>query len=55
MSEASVTVQITELDEPADSQVGSDARHLAVLSGPGSVWLQSTPSRSIPPSQDLGS
>ncbi len=54
MSDASVAVQITELEEPADSQVGGDARQLAVLSGPGSVWLQSVPSRSIPPSHDLG-
>jgi uncharacterized protein (AIM24 family) len=54
MSDASVAVQITELEEPADGQVGGDARQLAVLSGPGSVWLQSMPFRSIPPSHDLG-
>jgi uncharacterized protein (AIM24 family) len=54
MSDASVAVQITELEEPADSQVGGDARQLAVLSGPGSVWLQSMPSRRIQPSHDLG-
>jgi uncharacterized protein (AIM24 family) len=52
MSDASVTVQITELEEPVEA--GGDARQLAVLSGPGSVWLQSMPSRSIPPSHDLG-
>jgi len=54
MSDASVAVQITELEEPADSQVRGDARQLAVLSGPGSVWLQSMPFRSIPLSHDLG-
>ena len=41
MSDASVAVQLTELDDPAESQLGLDARQLAVLSGPGSVWLQS--------------
>jgi uncharacterized protein (AIM24 family) len=53
MSDASVAVQITELDEPVDSQVGGDVRHLAVLSGPGSVWLQSMPFHNISPSHDL--
>jgi uncharacterized protein (AIM24 family) len=43
MSDASVAVQLTELDDPAESQLGHDARQLAVLSGPGSVWLQSMP------------
>jgi uncharacterized protein (AIM24 family) len=52
MSDASVAVQITELEEPVDGQVGSDVRHLAVLSGPGSVWLQSMPFRNISPSHD---
>jgi uncharacterized protein (AIM24 family) len=52
MSDASVAVQITELEEPVDSQVGGDVRHLAVLSGPGSVWLQSMPFRNISPSHD---
>jgi uncharacterized protein (AIM24 family) len=41
MSDASVAIQIAELEAPLDSQVGNDARQLAVLSGPGSVWLQS--------------
>ncbi len=41
MADASVTVQLTELDEPAESQFGHDARQFAVVSGPGSVWLQS--------------
>jgi uncharacterized protein (AIM24 family) len=53
MSDASVAVQITELEEPVDSQVGGDVRHLAVLSGPGSVWLQSMPFHNISPSHDL--
>jgi len=43
MSDASVAVQLAELDEPADSEFGHDARQFAVLSGPGSVWLQSMP------------
>jgi uncharacterized protein (AIM24 family) len=34
ISDASITLQIAELEEPAGSQ-------LALLSGPGSVWLQS--------------
>jgi uncharacterized protein (AIM24 family) len=41
LSDASVAIQIAELEAPVDSQVGNDARQLAVLSGPGSVWLQS--------------
>jgi uncharacterized protein (AIM24 family) len=43
MSDASVAVQVAELDEPVDRQAGHHARQLAVLSGPGSVWLQSMP------------
>src|SRR5580692_2845139 len=49
MSDASVAVQLTELDDPAESQLGLDARQLAVLSGPGSVWLQSMPWLAAPP------
>jgi len=41
MSDASVAIQIAELAELAGSQAGNDARRLAVLSGPGAVWLQS--------------
>ena len=41
MSDASVAIQLAELAAPAESQAGNDARQLAVLSGPGSVWLQS--------------
>jgi uncharacterized protein (AIM24 family) len=45
ISDASVAVQVAELDEPADRPAGRHARQLAVLSGPGSVWLQSMPRR----------
>jgi uncharacterized protein (AIM24 family) len=48
MSDASVVIQIAELEEPVDSRVGNDARRLAVLSGPGSVWLQSMPLLAAP-------
>jgi uncharacterized protein (AIM24 family) len=41
--EASVAVQMAELSQAADCQSGGDAHHFAVLSGPGSVWLQSMP------------
>jgi uncharacterized protein (AIM24 family) len=41
MSEASVAVQMAELVRPATS--GTVAQGLAVLSGPGTVWLQSMP------------
>jgi transcriptional regulator with XRE-family HTH domain len=41
MSDASVVVQITELNEPVDGQAGHETSQLAVLSGPGSVWLHS--------------
>ena len=40
MSDASVTVQLAELPEVSDSKAG-EARQVAVVSGPGSVWLQS--------------
>jgi uncharacterized protein (AIM24 family) len=43
MSDASVAVQLAELEEPAASEFGQDVRQFAVLSGPGSVWLQSMP------------
>jgi uncharacterized protein (AIM24 family) len=39
MSDASVAVQMAELVRPATS--GTVAQGLAVLSGPGTVWLQS--------------
>jgi uncharacterized protein (AIM24 family) len=41
MSDASVTVQMAELPEPAVDELGADSRWFAVLSGPGTVWLQS--------------
>lgn len=43
MSDASVTVQMAELVRPATSSPGTIAQGLAVLSGPGTVWLQSMP------------
>jgi uncharacterized protein (AIM24 family) len=43
MSDASVTVQMAELVRPAASSPGTIAQDLAVLSGPGTVWLQSMP------------
>lgn len=50
MSEASVAVQMAELSETTATQSGHDARHFAVLSGPGSVWLQSMPLLAAPAS-----
>jgi uncharacterized protein (AIM24 family) len=43
MSDASVAVQMAELVRPATS--GTVAQGLAVLSGPGTVWLQSKSSQ----------
>jgi uncharacterized protein (AIM24 family) len=43
MSDASVTVQMAELVRPATSHQGTVVQGLAVLSGPGTVWLQSMP------------
>ena len=43
MSDASVTVQMAELARPATSFLGTAVQGLAVLSGPGTVWLQSMP------------
>ncbi len=43
IADASVTVQTAELPEAAASHSANDAHHFAVLSGPGSVWLQSMP------------
>jgi uncharacterized protein (AIM24 family) len=43
MSDASVAVQMAELAAPAGSNLSADAQHCAVLSGPGTVWLQSMP------------
>jgi uncharacterized protein (AIM24 family) len=41
MSDASVAVQMAELQGAARSSLGNDAHQFAVLSGPGAVWLQS--------------
>jgi uncharacterized protein (AIM24 family) len=41
MSEVSVAVQVAELQGSASTRVGSDSHQFAVVSGPGSVWLQS--------------
>jgi uncharacterized protein (AIM24 family) len=41
MSEASVTVQLAELPGSAGHRAGAKAQQIAVLSGPGSVWLLS--------------
>lgn len=41
MSDASVTVQTAELPDSAGSSVCPDTSRIAVVSGPGSVWLQS--------------
>jgi uncharacterized protein (AIM24 family) len=46
--DASVAVQTAELTEAAGGQFGDDARYFAVLSGPGSVWLQSMPLLAAP-------
>jgi uncharacterized protein (AIM24 family) len=35
----------------SDACLGADTRHFAVLSGPGSVWLQSMPLLAAPPSR----
>lgn len=41
MCGGSVAVQMAEYHGIANRDLGSDPRHLAVLSGPGVVWLQS--------------
>jgi uncharacterized protein (AIM24 family) len=43
MSDASVAVQMAELVRPGPSYLGTAAQSLAVVSGPGTVWLQSMP------------
>ncbi len=48
IAEASVAVQMAELPEPVASHLGNGAHHFAVLSGPGSVWLQSMPLLAAP-------
>ena len=41
LSDASITVQLAELPDPAGSEHRAGTRPIAVLSGPGQVWLQS--------------
>jgi uncharacterized protein (AIM24 family) len=48
MSEASVAIQMAELQATTASHIRTDAQHFAVLSGPGSVWLQSMPLLAAP-------
>jgi uncharacterized protein (AIM24 family) len=43
MFDASVAVQMAELQGVHADYLGHDASHFAVLSGPGTVWLQSMP------------
>jgi uncharacterized protein (AIM24 family) len=43
MTDASVTVQLAELPPSAANRDGAKAHQVAVLSGPGSVWLLSLP------------
>jgi uncharacterized protein (AIM24 family) len=49
ITDASVAVQMAELAGPASSYPGTVAQRLAVLSGPGTVWLQSMPLLAGPP------
>ena len=48
MSEGSVVVQMAEVALPASGYLGRDAQYFAVLSGPGTVWLQSMPLLAAP-------
>jgi len=48
MAEGSVAVQLAEVALPAGSHPGSCAHYFALLSGPGTVWLQSTPLQAAP-------
>jgi uncharacterized protein (AIM24 family) len=43
MFTASVSFQVMRVPGIANRYFGGDAHHFAVLSGPGSVWLQSMP------------
>jgi uncharacterized protein (AIM24 family) len=43
MFTASVSFQVMRVPGIANRYFGGDVHHFAVLSGPGSVWLQSTP------------
>jgi uncharacterized protein (AIM24 family) len=48
MSEGSVAVQLAEVALPARTYLGSNAHFFALLSGPGTVWLQSMPLLTAP-------
>jgi uncharacterized protein (AIM24 family) len=43
MFTAPVSFQVTRVPGIANRYFGDDVHHFAVLSGPGSVWLQSMP------------
>jgi uncharacterized protein (AIM24 family) len=48
MADGSVAVQLAEVALPASSHPGCCAHHFALLSGPGTVWLQSMPLLAAP-------
>jgi uncharacterized protein (AIM24 family) len=48
MAEGSVAVQLAEVALPASSYQGSCAQQFALLSGPGTVWLQAMPLLAAP-------
>jgi uncharacterized protein (AIM24 family) len=48
MADGSVAVQMAEVALPASGRQGSNARYFALLSGPGTVWLQSMPLLATP-------
>ncbi len=49
MSDASIAIQMAEFQDTASAHFGNDACQFAVLSGPGSVWLQSMQLLASPP------
>jgi uncharacterized protein (AIM24 family) len=48
MADGSVAVQMAEVTLPATSCLGSNAHYFALLSGPGTVWMQSMPLPAAP-------
>jgi uncharacterized protein (AIM24 family) len=48
MADGSVAVQLAEVALPASSCLSSNTRYFALLSGPGTVWLQSMPLLAAP-------
>jgi len=48
MAEGPVAVQLAEVALPATSCLGRNAHYFALLSGPGTVWLQSMPLLAAP-------